>query len=111
MAFKTTFNNISVISWQSVLLVEEAGVPREYNIFHVLNLLWFSEGTSISSTNKTDHHNLTEILLKVALGTISHIKPIAAIVFYFQRESVVEIDQRKTDHCHPFLPELMDKLR
>jgi hypothetical protein len=23
------FNNISVISWQSVLLVEETGVPRE----------------------------------------------------------------------------------
>jgi hypothetical protein len=62
-------------------------------------------------TNKTDRHNITEILLKVALSTISHIKPIAAIVFYFQRESVVEIDQRKTDHFHPFLPELMDKLR
>ena len=25
----TTFKNISVISWQSVLLVEETGVPRE----------------------------------------------------------------------------------
>jgi hypothetical protein len=25
----TTINNISVISWQSVLLVEENGVPRE----------------------------------------------------------------------------------
>ena len=24
-----TFNNISVISWQSVLLVEETGVPKE----------------------------------------------------------------------------------
>jgi len=24
-----TFNNISVISWQSILLVEETGVPRE----------------------------------------------------------------------------------
>ena len=27
----TTFNNISVTSWQSVLLVEEAGVPGENN--------------------------------------------------------------------------------
>jgi hypothetical protein len=27
MVFNTTFNNISVISWQSVLLVEETGVP------------------------------------------------------------------------------------
>jgi len=29
MIFNTTFNNISVISWQSAFLVEEAGVPRE----------------------------------------------------------------------------------
>ena len=29
MVFNTTFNNISVISWQSVLLVEETGVPVE----------------------------------------------------------------------------------
>ena len=29
MVFNVTFNNISVISWRSVLLVEEAGVPRE----------------------------------------------------------------------------------
>jgi hypothetical protein len=29
MVFKTTFNNISVISWRSVLLVEETGAPRE----------------------------------------------------------------------------------
>ena len=27
MMFNTTFNNISVILWQSVLLVEETGVP------------------------------------------------------------------------------------
>jgi len=26
---KATFNNISTISWQSVLLVEETGVPGE----------------------------------------------------------------------------------
>jgi hypothetical protein len=29
MLFNATFNNISVISWQSVLLVEETGVPGE----------------------------------------------------------------------------------
>jgi hypothetical protein len=27
MVFNATFNNISVISWQSVLLMEENGVP------------------------------------------------------------------------------------
>jgi hypothetical protein len=30
MVFNATFNNISVISWRSVLLVEETGVPGEY---------------------------------------------------------------------------------
>jgi hypothetical protein len=29
MVLKATFNNISVISWQSVLLVEETAVPGE----------------------------------------------------------------------------------
>ena len=29
MVLKGTFNNISVISWQSGLLVEETGVPGE----------------------------------------------------------------------------------
>jgi hypothetical protein len=29
MVFNATFKNISVISWQSVLLVEESGVPGE----------------------------------------------------------------------------------
>ena len=32
--------------------------------------LWFSPGLSVSSTNKTDCHDITEILLKVALNTI-----------------------------------------
>jgi hypothetical protein len=32
---------------------------------------WFSLGTPVSSTNKTDCHNIAEILLKVALSTIT----------------------------------------
>jgi hypothetical protein len=31
---------------------------------------WYSPGTTVFSTNKTDHHDITEILLKVALNTI-----------------------------------------
>ena len=30
---------------------------------------WFSSGTPASSTNKTGHHDIAEILLKVALST------------------------------------------
>jgi len=31
VVLNATFNNISVISWRSFLLVEETGVPRENN--------------------------------------------------------------------------------
>jgi len=33
--------------------------------------LWFSPGTPVSSTNKTDRHDIAEIFLKVALNTIN----------------------------------------
>jgi hypothetical protein len=33
--------------------------------------LWFSLGTLVSSTNKTDRHDVTKILLKVVLSTIT----------------------------------------
>jgi hypothetical protein len=38
--------------------------------------LWFSLGTPTSFTNKTDRHDIIEILLKVALNTIDlHCNP------------------------------------
>ena len=36
---------------------------------------WFSQGTPVSSTNKTDRHDIAEILLKVALTAIKQTKP------------------------------------
>jgi len=39
MVFNTTFNKISVISWWSVLLVEETGVPGE-NLPQVTDTLY-----------------------------------------------------------------------
>ena len=35
---------------------------------------WFSPGTPVASTNKTDCHNITKIMLKVALNTINQTK-------------------------------------
>jgi hypothetical protein len=32
---------------------------------------WFSSGFPVSSTNKSDHHDITEIFLKVTLNTIN----------------------------------------
>ena len=43
MVFNATFNNISVISWRSVLLLEEARVPGEnhrpvasHKLYHIM---------------------------------------------------------------------------
>ena len=44
MMFNATFNNISVISWRSVLLIEETGVPEKPidllqvtdNLYHIM---------------------------------------------------------------------------
>ena len=40
MVFNTTFNNISVISWKSVLLMEETRVPREHHLPQVTDKLY-----------------------------------------------------------------------
>jgi mannose-6-phosphate isomerase-like protein (cupin superfamily) len=34
---------------------------------------WFSPGTTVSCTNKTDRHDITEILLKMALNIITQL--------------------------------------
>jgi hypothetical protein len=34
---------------------------------------WFSQGTPVSSTNKTDRHDIAEIFLKVALNTLTQV--------------------------------------
>jgi hypothetical protein len=43
---------------------------------------WFSQGTLVSLTNKTDRHDIAEILLKVVLNTI---KPNQTISYLFMR--------------------------
>jgi hypothetical protein len=54
-------------SWQSVLDTTLCD-----KVCHWLAAgLWFSPGTPVSSTNKTDCHDITEILLEVALNTIN----------------------------------------
>jgi hypothetical protein len=104
-----TFNNISVISWQSKKLVLFFFLPHLLGMLHLSRLwsydswilnylclsplmlwvrilirarcttlcdkvcqwlvtdLWLSPGPPVSSINKTDCHDITEILLKVAL--------------------------------------------
>jgi hypothetical protein len=56
----------------------EPGVYGEHGVLSancgrswVFPVLWFFPGAAVSSTNKTDHHDIAEILLKVALNTIT----------------------------------------
>jgi hypothetical protein len=59
MELNATFNNISAISWRSVLFVEETGVPGENHRSVV-------DGFSIIS-----NFSIVEILLKRALNAYS----------------------------------------
>ena len=46
------------------------GITSGSNIHRLATARWLSSGTQVSSTNETDCHDITEILLKVALNTI-----------------------------------------
>jgi hypothetical protein len=57
MVFNTTFNNISVIPWRSILLVEETAVPGEnhqpaatHQVGGFPRELWFPPPIKLTST-------------------------------------------------------------
>jgi hypothetical protein len=56
-------------------MVFMARSTRQHNVIKFVSDLrqvgGFLRGTPVSSTNKTDRHDITEILLKVALNTIN----------------------------------------
>ena len=43
-----------------------------HSIHYVIKVCQFMVFSAVSSINKTDHHDITTILLKVALNTITH---------------------------------------
>jgi hypothetical protein len=47
-----------------------------YNIMWLVTDRWFFPHPLVSFTNKTDHHDITTILLKVALNTMKPNQPI-----------------------------------
>jgi hypothetical protein len=67
MVFNATFNRISVISWRSVLLVDETGVPRE-NHRPVASHWQTSSHDIISTTSSWARFALTTL---VVMGTDS----------------------------------------
>jgi len=65
LVFNTTFNNISVISWQSVLLVEETGENQQPVVSHWQTLVGFELttlvviGTDCMGSCKSNYHTIT----------------------------------------------------
>jgi hypothetical protein len=78
MVFNTTFNNIPATSWWSVLLVEEPGenhrpVQVIDKLYHIMlyRVHLLTNFRIKGMVDKTDHHDVAGILLKVVLNTIS----------------------------------------
>ena len=67
VVFNATFNNISIISWRILFCAFGFLAPKNFMLFSFQR--FFPGIWSVSSTNKTDRHDITEILLKVALNT------------------------------------------
>jgi hypothetical protein len=66
IVFNATFNNISVISWLLVLLVEETGVPGENHrpVFEPTTLVVI--GTHCIGSCKSNYHTITTTTAHVA---------------------------------------------
>ena len=67
--------------------------------------LWFYPNTLVSSTNKTDHHDMKEILMKVALNTITLTQSIhTAVLITLSSIKMINIthEAHPSPHSNPF---------
>jgi hypothetical protein len=60
MVFNTSFNNSSVISWRTVLLLEKTGVPTE-NHHPVANHWWTLSHNVVSSTPRHERSSISQL--------------------------------------------------
>jgi hypothetical protein len=94
MVFNATFNNILAISWRSVLLVEETGVPGENH--HPIFM--FGLSLNISYYSKAKLEFAQDITTNEALSTYYPIGPISVGVgipqFYKRVNSVALLSKK-----------------
>jgi hypothetical protein len=65
--------------------------------------MWFSPGTPVSSTNKTDRHDITDILLKVALNIINLTHPSSVFDGVFRLKFVFETGTAQSHNIGNFI--------
>ena len=73
MVLKTTFNNISVISWRSVLLVQETGGPGESHQY--VASLW----------QTLSHNDVNLVLIEIKIHNISGDRHSSITAMYMTR--------------------------
>jgi hypothetical protein len=91
MVFNATFNNISVILWQSVLLVEETGVPGE-NHWPVVSY-WLALSHNVMSPERDSNSHIVVIGTDCISSCIFHYHTITTtmaeqvIMIYYDNQS------------------------
>jgi hypothetical protein len=103
------------IHMQSVHITTKvvSSIPTHGEVYSILYILaikvcqwpptggWFSLGSPVSSTNKTDHHDISDKLLKVVLNTITMTLP--NINTYTQSVSYDDKNTRTNLWCTCFI--------
>jgi hypothetical protein len=67
----TSLEHLGTVPGVQVTSLFVLGLFEYLSITTELVCEWFSTDTQVSPTNKTDHHDITEIVLKVALSTVT----------------------------------------
>jgi len=76
--FNATFNNISVISKRSVLLVEETGVPEKtIDLSQVTDKLYHTTlvviGTDCTGSCKSNYHTITTMTAPIKMYMVKYL--------------------------------------
>ena len=99
--FNATFNNISVISWWSVLLVEETGVPRA-NLQPAARHWHTLSHKVVSSTPHTTRYSNSQIQALTGQVVLSPITRWSLVVLFFSLIIVLSVLLHFTaSDCHP----------